>query len=63
DFELSKDNFSTIRLPNEENFYMDDRHEETDYVMTSEPCMSNCIDGEAKVVQRARILDVTPDSE
>ncbi len=63
EFELSKDNFTSIRLPNEENFYFDDRDQEAGYVLSGEPCMTDCIEGEAKVTQRARVLDVTPDGE
>jgi len=63
EFELSKSNFSSISLPNEENFYFDDRDQEESYVLSGEPCMTDCVEGEAKVTQRARILDVTPDGE
>lgn len=63
EFELSKGNFTSVRLPNEENFYFDDRDQEENYVLSGEPCMTNCIEGEAKVTQRARVLDVTPDGE
>jgi len=61
DFELSSENFTSVRLPNESGFVDDDRPTEKHYVKSTEPCTSNCIEGEAKVVQRARILDVTPD--
>ncbi len=63
DFVLSSENFSEIRLPNENNFIEDDRALEPAFVAIAEPCMSDCIEGEAKITQRARILDVTPDSE
>ena len=63
EFELSKDNFTSVRLPNEDSFYFDDRDQEESYVLSGEPCMTNCIEGKAKVVQRARVLDVTPDGE
>jgi len=63
DFELSQENFSSIELPNQDNFYFDDRDQEETYVVTGELCMKDCIEGEAQVVQRARILDVTPDNE
>lgn len=59
-FELSKDNFSEIRLPNEANFIPDNRVEEPQYATKSEPCMSNCKSGTAQVTMRARVLDVTP---
>ena len=63
EFELSNENFSEIKLPNEENFFADDRLKEPHYANTSEPCMSDCLAGEAKVTMRARVLDVTPDAE
>ena len=63
DFELSSDNFGEVRLPNEDNFIDDTRAEEPSFVATAEPCMSDCIEGQAAIVQRARILDVTPDEE
>lgn len=63
DFELNTDNFTAITLPNEQNFIADNRAEEPAYRLDEEPCMSNCLDGEATVTQRARILDVTPDND
>ena len=61
DFVLNSDNFTDIRLPNEENFIADTRAEEPHLSGLVEPCMSNCIAGTATVSQRARVLDVTPD--
>ncbi|BDW88947.1 c-type cytochrome [Thalassospira tepidiphila] len=63
DFELSNETFSEISLPNEENFYPDDRLEEPNFVTNVKPCMENCGDGPAEIVMRARILDVTPDGD
>ena len=63
DFELSNETFSEISLPNEENFYPDDRLEEPNFATNVEPCMENCGDGPAEIVMRARILDVTPDGD
>ncbi|MBN9672575.1 c-type cytochrome [Roseibium aggregatum] len=62
DFELSNENFTDIRLPNEENFFFDDRDEEPHYAQKGEPCMSDCKADAVKITQRARILDVTPGS-
>jgi len=62
EFELSKENFADIHLPNEGNFIADDRQEEAHYAADSEPCMSECKPEPAKIVMRARILDVTPGS-
>jgi len=63
EFELSNENFNDIRLPNEENFYPDDRSEEAHYADKSEPCMKDCKPEPARVVMRAMVLDVTPESE
>lgn len=62
DFSLSSDNFASITMPNVDNFIDDNRSEEPQYANLVEPCMQDCIDGEATVTQRARILDVTPDN-
>ncbi len=62
DFELSKDNFTEIRLPNEEAFIDDNRLEEPHYADKGEPCMTDCKPDPVTVVMRARILDVTPGS-
>ncbi|MBU4528796.1 MAG: c-type cytochrome [Hoeflea sp.] len=63
DFELSNENFSSIRLPNEENFIADDRLSEPHYAKGVEPCMSECKPGPVEITARAQILDVTPDGE
>jgi S-disulfanyl-L-cysteine oxidoreductase SoxD len=60
-FELSKENFTSLRLPNEENFFMDDRDQEAHYAAKAEPCMTDC-KASVEITQRARVLDVTPDS-
>jgi cytochrome c len=59
DFELSHENFTEIRLPNEGGFYEDDRDTVEVPLFTHEPCMTDC--REAPVVSfRATRLDVTP---
>lgn len=63
DFELSKENFAEIQMPNEENFIPDDRMSEPHYADKSEPCMKDCVPGKATIRMRARVLDVTPDNE
>lgn len=63
DFELSKENFTSIHLPNEANFIPDGRAEEAHYSDKGEPCMTNCKPEPAKVVMRARVLDVTPEGD
>jgi cytochrome c2 len=61
EFELSKDNFTSIRLPNEENFFDDDREQEPFYADKSEPCMTDCKPGAAAITMHAAVLDVTPE--
>jgi cytochrome c len=61
DFELSSENFTAVHLPNEGNFFMDDRMEEPHYAAKDEPCMTDCKPGPVSITQRARVLDVTPD--
>ncbi len=63
DFELSDKNFTSIRLPNEENFFMDDRSVEPHYASPVEPCMNDCKPEPATVIMRARVLDVTPEGD
>ncbi|MBR3371062.1 MAG: c-type cytochrome [Rhodobacteraceae bacterium] len=60
DFELSRDNFGDIRLPNEDGFYLDDRVALEWPVFTQAPCMSDC-KPDVQVTMRAAVLDVTPD--
>jgi S-disulfanyl-L-cysteine oxidoreductase SoxD len=61
DFTLSKENFQTVKLPNEANFYDDDRTKTERHFWKKEPCMKNCALTPAKVANRARMLDVTPE--
>ncbi len=62
-FELNDKNFTTVKLPNQPNFYDDDREVTEKAFWRENPCMTNCIPGEAKVIGRARALDVTPESD
>ena len=61
DFELSKQSFTVVRLPNEANF-IDDPRPDTPTLGQREPCMTNCT-AEVKILNRARVLDVTPEDE
>ena len=61
DFELSKQNFTAVRLPNEANFVGDPRPD-TPTLAQREPCMTNC-KAEVRILNRARVLDVTPEDE
>ena len=60
DFELSNENFLEVRLPNEENFYPDDRAEIELAAFAGEVCMENCKDA-VEITGRAAVVDVTPD--
>lgn len=60
DFVLSRENFTEVRLPNEDGFFMDDRAETELPVFTGEPCMTDCKDS-VEITARAVILDVTPE--
>ena len=60
DFELSHENFTEVRLPNEDGFFMDDRDETEVPAFTGEPCMEGCKEA-VEITMRAVVLDVTPD--
>lgn len=62
DFELSHENFTEIKLPNEGNFYLDDRPETELTVFSGQVCMQDCKDS-VEILGRARVLDVTPQSD
>lgn len=62
EFELSKETFASVRLPNEANFIDDDRLQEPHYRDRSEPCMTNCVPGKATIKMHAAVLDVTPET-
>jgi S-disulfanyl-L-cysteine oxidoreductase SoxD len=62
DFELSKDNFTSIKLSNEDNFIDDDRESEPHYARKGDPCMTDCIPGKAEIKMHAAVLDVTPEN-
>jgi S-disulfanyl-L-cysteine oxidoreductase SoxD len=61
-FELNARTFKSIKLPNEPNFHDDDRDTSEKAFRHRQPCMKNCLPGEAKVTGRARLIDVTPDA-
>lgn len=60
DFELSNENFAEVRLPNEDNFFPDDRAETEYAVFTGAPCMEGCKET-VEVTMRSAVLDVTPE--
>lgn len=61
-FELNQKNFTSIKLPNASGFYDDDRETSEKRFWRKEPCMKDC-KADAKVLNRARMLDVTPDGK
>jgi len=60
DFVLSRENFATIRLPNEASF-IDDNRAENPIFTAREPCMTDCKE-HVRITARARELDVTPEN-
>jgi cytochrome c len=61
-FVLTPETFRQIRLPNAAGFFDDDREKSERRFWNARPCMRNC-KGEAKILNRARALDVTPDDK
>ncbi|MEP9348348.1 c-type cytochrome [Xanthobacter sp. KR7-225] len=59
---LSKENFPKVDLPNEANFFDDDRETAEKAFWKKNPCMKDC-SGEVHVTARAQILNVTPDGD
>ncbi|CAN1494535.1 Cytochrome c-like domain containing protein [Rhabdaerophilaceae bacterium] len=59
-FVLSKENFLSVRLPNENTFFDDDREAAEKHFWNKTPCMTNC-KPDTKITGRAAVLDVTPD--
>lgn len=62
DFELSRDTFFDVEMPNAGGFIVDDRVEAEHANWIGEPCMENCKDS-VEITMRARVLDVTPEEE
>ena len=61
DFTLSNENFTEVRLPNEENFKDDDRLEvEFPQFVRPDICMENCKET-VEITMHASVLDVTPE--
>lgn len=59
EFTLSQENFLEVRMPNEPNFYDDDRLETEFPLFTVEACMEGCKDS-VEITGRAAAIDVTP---
>ncbi len=59
-FELNNKNFTSIKMPNEQGFVMDDRATAEKSFWKKDPCMKNCI-GPVAITGRAAVIDVTPE--
>lgn len=62
DFELSRENFTDIKLPNEANFFLDDRAETELVSFSGDVCMKNCKES-VEITLHAAVVDVTPEGE
>lgn len=58
EFQLSKQNFLSVKMPNAEGFIEDGRPD-TPTLADGKPCMENC-KSDVEITGRARVLDVTP---
>lgn len=63
EFVLSDKNFTSIKLPNRDNFIGDNRETAEKAFWQDEPCMKDCVPGKARVTGRARTIDVTPEAD
>ena len=61
DFVLSKENFTSVRLPNEAAF-IDDPRPDTPTLAQGAPCMENCKET-VEITMHAAVLDVTPEDD
>jgi mono/diheme cytochrome c family protein len=61
-FVLDAKSIVTIKMPNANGFYEDDREKAEKSFWGRKPCMKDC-KKEAKVLNRARVLDVTPEGK
>jgi S-disulfanyl-L-cysteine oxidoreductase SoxD len=62
-FELTEKNLATIKMPNAGGFYDDDRETAEKTFWNRKPCMTNCRKAPATVLNRARDINVTPESK
>lgn len=61
-FELSAKTYTSIKMPNADGFYDDDRETIERHFWKRDVCMKDCAT-ERKVTGRAMVLDVTPDKK
>jgi len=62
EFELNRDNFTAIEMPNANGFYDDDRETAEQAFWHADACMKDCKTA-VTITARAVALDVTPDSK
>ncbi|MBY0363356.1 MAG: cytochrome c, partial [Phreatobacter sp.] len=60
-FELTRENFTSVPMPNVGGFYDDDRETTERAFWNPNPCMTNCRPTAPQVTGRARVIDVTPE--
>lgn len=61
-FELSDKNLASVRMPNADQFFDDDREKTEKSFWNKQPCMKDC-KKTVEILGRARVLDVTPESK
>jgi mono/diheme cytochrome c family protein len=61
-FELSDKNLASVRMPNADQFFDDDREQTEKGFWNKQPCMKDC-KKTVEILGRARVLDVTPESK
>jgi S-disulfanyl-L-cysteine oxidoreductase SoxD len=61
-FELDAKTIQAVKMPNADGFYDDDRETAEKHFWNRKLCMKNC-KKDATVLNRARMLDVTPDTK
>jgi hypothetical protein len=61
-FVLSRENFTSVKMPNAGGFYDDDRETAEKAFWNPKPCMADC-KPEVKITGRARVIDVTPEDK
>jgi S-disulfanyl-L-cysteine oxidoreductase SoxD len=62
DFVLDKKSLSALKMPNQGNFFEDDREISEKSFWKKSPCMKDCVKIKAEITGRARVIDVTPES-
>jgi len=61
-FELNEKTLASVKMPNSEQFYDDDRERTEKIFWNKKPCMKDCKKA-VEITGRARVLDVTPESK